>query len=526
MSAFVRWGGDGWDVDAQARAFCGLSFFATPLFIHVLSRLALHSLLTQSVRGEPINRKLITLVIWLTVAFSATVFTLRGPLRARGDYASDFAAPYVSARLWLFRQDPYNAGLFWETWHNAGAPTHDASGEHTYANPSSTHSVYPPPSVVALSPFALLPWPVAWKALIAISTALYLSSLLLLTRLISGSWNDPFKPAFLAFGLLFAPTLSALHTSNVTGLSASLLFFAVCLLLSPASKDGPDTSSAVGAVAMGEDGYSQTTVLSIALLLALSISIKPTLAPFTLLYLIAARLWKILFTTLATTACITAVFFVLRPNPQWLASLLGNINFLFTSGVANLAEQNLTRSDRIDLQLPIYTLTRSRSIASIVAAFVALALLALWLRWTNRSFIQHGTIDGNSTLLDLNLLSISTLLAIGLLPFYQRFYSAMILLLPVVWAIRNLAQPRSRWILAACCLFLANTSVLPRRLGIHLPSAGPLRIVMDSLLMSHLCWLLFALSLLLLNALRSNTGMSASHSGQVEFKNSIPGSEL
>src|SRR5450432_3422918 len=54
-----------------------------------------------SAEGETINRKLITLVIWLAVVLSATIFTLRGPLRAPGDYANDFAAPYVSARLWL-----------------------------------------------------------------------------------------------------------------------------------------------------------------------------------------------------------------------------------------------------------------------------------------------------------------------------------------------------------------------------------------------------------------------------------------
>ena len=190
----------------------------------------------DTLSGGSIPRKLLTPLLWLAILLSAAVFTIRGPLRASADYANDFAAPYTSARLWLQHQNPYNPEVFWPTFHAAGAPT-----TPLYANPSSTHSIYPPPSVVVLSPFALLPWPTAWRTLILLSTALYLTALILLSRLIPPPahrkpWTSPCQLVFIALGLLLAPAQSALHVSNVTILSANLLFIALYLLLRPQNR--------------------------------------------------------------------------------------------------------------------------------------------------------------------------------------------------------------------------------------------------------------------------------------------------
>ena len=432
------------------------------------------------------SNKALTALLWLVVLLAAVVFTLRGPLRARGTYVNDFAAPYTSARLWLHHQNPYDPAAFWPAWHNAGAPLGPV-----YNNPSSTHSVYPPPAVVVLTPFALLPWPLACKALIGISTALYLTALILLSRLLPGTWTQPCKPAFLTIGLLFAPTQSALHVSNVSALAATLALLAIYLLLQATNSVAPRPDSGTWVLPL-------STSFAAAALLSLSLCIKPTLAPIILLYLLYRRLWRTLTTTLTLTAIATAIFLFLQPNWNWLPSLRSNIAFLFKDGVASLAEQNLTRSDRIDLQLPAYTLTHSNNAAIAIAALVTITLLGLWLKSANDHTHYE---DHPNQKLDRHLLLLSTLLTIGLLPFYQRFYSAIVLLIPALWALRNLAQTRARWILALCCLFLTNTTVLPRILGLHLPTSGLTHRFADTFITAHLCWLLLLLALLLLKAL-------------------------
>jgi hypothetical protein len=161
---------------------------------------------------------------------------------------------------------------------------------------------------------------------------------------------------------------------------------------------------------------------------------------------------------------------LLKPDSAWFTTLRANIDFLFTFGVASLQAQNLTRSDLLDLQLPAFLLTHNTAAATGIAMLVTIALGVLWFR---KAEYFSPPLDGQ-------LLNLSTLLVLGLLPFYQRFYSATLLLLPVLWALRNLALPRARWSLALCCVFLVNTSVLPRLLNVHLhlptsPAASRMR---------------------------------------------------
>ena len=263
-----------------------------------------------------------------------------------------------------------------------------------------------------------------------------------------------------------------------------------------------------------------TTILLIAVLLTLSLCIKPTLAPIILLYLLYKRLWKILIPTITLTTLITATFQLLQPNWDWLPSLRANIDLLFTTGVASVLPENLTRSDRIDLQLPIYVLTHSLNAAAIVAAIISIALITLLGQKVSHGRVPHdrrsltapivGLVSTPSQRaqyrLDKELLTLSTLLIIGLLPVYQRFYSATLLLIPILWALRNITLPRARWILALCCVFLANTSVLPRRLGLHTATTGPVHLLIEAFLIPHLNWLLLAIAILLINAKRHPSG--------------------
>lgn len=416
----------------------------------------------------------------MAVLLAAGLFLLRGPLRASSGYVNDFAAPYTATRLWLQRRNPYDSSAFFPTWHDAGAPKGKVAG-----NPSGTHPVYPPPTLVVLIPFALMPWPIAVKALTFLSTVLYLAALPFLASFLPGTWRDPIKPTFLAFGLALAPTHSGLHVTNVACLAATLLFLAIYSLLKSS-----------------ENRANLTAIIC----LTLSICLKPTLGLLLIPYLLWARAWRTLAATVAISAAITAasLYPLLSLGSVWLSSLRENIAVVFTNGgAADVSEQSLLRFDRIDLQLPLYALLHSRTGASVLAALIAATLLLLWSQ--SKPDISNHPASGAT--LDQHILQIAALLSIGLLPFYQRYYSAMIVLLPVLWALRTLSHPASRvtrrWVLILSSIFLINTEAIFSRSSL-LPSLTLRFPLLTNLVLGpHLCWLLLLLSILLLTATRN-----------------------
>ncbi len=384
---------------------------------------------------------------------------------------NDFAAPYASARLWLHGQNPYDADLFFPTWRAAGAP----KGEVSY-NDSGTHSVYPPPSLVAILPLALLPWPVASMALVWMSAAAYVIALVLLASFVRGSWRDAPKPLFLAFGLAFAPAHSALHVTNLACLSASLMFFAIYLLTKrlPAS--------------------NRLQVLA-AVCLALSICLKAALGLLLLPYLLWARAWRAFAATVLIVGVVAAVSFypALKSGSAWFDSLRFNSSVAFANGgSSDVAETNLNRFDSIDLQIPIYSMTHHRGMTTAISCLIGGVLLALWFLCNdpNRSLDQH-------------LLRIATLFVIGILPVYQRYYTAVLLLIPFIWALRNLEQRAARWVIALCAVFLVNTEVLLQRIGLIHALMGHHPHVANIFAGPHLCWLLLGMACVLVHALHS-----------------------
>jgi hypothetical protein len=326
----------------------------------------------------------------------------------------------------------------------------------------------------------MLPWPLASKALVAGSTVLYLAALFRLSSFVPGTWRDAAKPLFLAFGLALAPTHSALHVTNVACLAASLIFLAVASLL---EQPVPE----------------RRMQLFSATLLALSICLKPTLGLLVLPYLLWARAWRTLAATLGTVTILASVslYPLLTLGPDWRTDLSNNITFVFTNGTADLSVQNHTRFDRIDLQMPIYTVISDRTTAGVLAALASGCLLLLWFRVGCRASMAS---------FDERLLKVSALLLIGLLPFYQRFYSAVFVLLAALWAFRNLFHPqmqiRARWTLALCAIFLVNTKVLEQDSGVFIAIGRHLPFVANTVLEPHLCWLILLLAITLLMNLR------------------------
>ncbi len=411
------------------------------------------------------------LLAWLAVSLASVFSIVRGPLRANSGF-NDLAAPYVSTRLWLRHQNPYDAVAFIPAWYAAGGPQINLKAES-----SSRRPVYPPPCLIILTPLAALSWKTAVWTLTVVGFSAYVMTVHLFCRLIPGTWRDPMKPLFLAFALALAPAQSAIHVSNIACLSASLLLIGLYRLLT--RTHDPEVVA--------------------ALCIALSACIKPTLGLLILPYLLIVRAWRTLAITLAACVLLTGLSLVrLAPlGTQWITSLNENIDVVFQNGgAADVTEQNLARVDRIDLQVPLYSLTHSPMAATLLALSVTVILLGLWLR---PSLFLSDSLDGR-------LLIASTLLLLGLLPFSQRYYSAILLLPIILWSFRNLSSATARLILAFCTVFLVNTEALLQRgqsyflFSQHSPGLA------NAVLGPHLCWLLLGIACTALFALRNQAG--------------------
>jgi len=320
---------------------------------------------------------------------------------------------------------------------------------------------------------AVLPWTTAVHTLLFLSAAAYIIALFQFATLLPGTWRTPQRPFFLAFGLAFAPAQSSLHVSNVACLSASLLFLALYRLL--AKPRDPD--------------------LLVTLCVTLSICLKPTIGLFILPWLLI-RARRTLIATLVASTLLTAIalYPLLQLGHTWFTSLRQNLAFLSTNGGAtDLSTLNHNRFDRIDFQQPLFALTHNRTAASFLAVLIAAGLLIAWLFVQRKHRVDHQT--------DYQLLSISTLLVIGLLPIYQRYYVAILLIPAILWAFRNLTTPIARWVLTLSAVFLLNTEALLRTTHIDDTLSRRLPTLTEGVLGPHLCWIILLLACLLLVAL-------------------------
>jgi hypothetical protein len=397
---------------------------------------------------------------WSAVVFGSLLFLGRGILRQNSDQINDFSAPYIGSRLWMEQYDPYDSSIFIRAWNDADGPVLNESS----IDPSSIHVVYPPTTFPLLAPIAVFSWRIANKLLVLLTVGFYLLGVSKLLKLIDEGWNGVKKPLFLAFALALAPVQSTLHVSNIAGLTASFLLIGTSILIQ-------DAASLFGPISI-----------------ALAICLKPTLGIITIPYLVLERRWRAL--GIISSVVITIIAISMLPlvhEPGWIHSYNKNISVVFTDGgAADVAGQ--TRFDLLNLEVPFYAISHSREIS---ALFVGIFTVSMLLGW---AYLARENMPGRTNA----LLLVSVLTVVSLLAFYQRYYSGIVLLLPMVWAMQFPFLAIQRWTLVICSCFLVNTEALLRktklmdRLHDRFPNAT------DIVIGPHLSWLLLVLSVLLI----------------------------
>jgi hypothetical protein len=402
-------------------------------------------------------------------------FIVRGPVRAvrTATQFNDFLSPYIQANAWIRGLDPYSPQVLLKLWpaqalHFSFLPKEVANG--TLVANRGIPTAYPITALVLVAPFSALPWYVAYAVWLAINLVLFSVMVCVLRSLAAVSYRDAAGILLIAGALALAP----FHTGIVTG-NVSLVAIELSVIAIWAARRRQDVAAAV--------------------LLAIAAGLKPQIGLCFLLYYLVRRRWRIVGVGLALLAGL-AVVGLLRlelGHTPWLGNYLNDNHVLLETGVlGNFTSINPTRFGLINLQVALYPLFGSIGLTNGVAMSAGIIFLMAWLIGMARTSSHE----------DLELLDLSAIAIISLLPIYHRFYDAALLILPLSWVIVSFRKSRRFAVFSALLMlpFLIPGGTLLETMESsgRIPPALAHRWWWEMIVMPHQVWLLLLLGVLLL----------------------------
>jgi hypothetical protein len=403
-------------------------------------------------------------------------FVVRGPIRAvqNSTQFNDFLSPYIQADAWTRGLDPYNPQTLLRLWppqaaHLQFVPREVADGSIIAKRGIPT--AYPITSLVLVAPLSWLPWNLAYGLWFAINLTLFGLMLSVLVKLAGFSYRDIRGGLLIAFILALAPFHTGFVTGNVALVAVELGVIAVWT-----ARQRHDIATAV--------------------LLAVSAGLKPQIGLCFLLYYLVCRRWRIFAGATALLALFAAVG-LLRlegSHTPWLGNYLNDNHVLLESGIlANFTPINPMRFGLLNLQVILYSIVGSVGEANRLAELIGVVFLGAWLLIVLRRRIRQD---------ELELLDLSAIAVMSLLPVYHRFYDAVLLVLPLCWVFAAWRKARPAVILALLLMvpFLipGGTILQTMQTDGRIPSSLAEHWWWDTIVMPHEIWALFLLSLLLL----------------------------
>lgn len=356
------------------------------------------------------------------VALAACWCLYRGPMRAMGE-GYDWAMVYGGARVWLAGGNPYAHADVLRTLAEAGSTTHQDAGVGEF------DLLYPPTTYLLVSPFGAMNWRASQWAWLAVNLLALGALILGLIRLNRLGLRSPVA-MLVAAGVL---TLAPLHTVFANGQTALVV-------------------TSLGGVGLALHLAGRSVWAGV--MIALSTCLKPQLglafvAPL-ILTLDVRALAALAVTGLAVIAA--AVIPLQLHTPTWLDDLRQNLQRFTTTGPGNPTPSNPNSYQLINLHHPLHEIFSSRAMVGTIAACVGgtIAFTAVVLAFSKQATSRRVR----------SILLVSACAAALLMASYHRGYDAVILAIPLSWAISELACQRDR-ALAALTLGLIAIFFVP-----------------------------------------------------------------
>jgi len=345
-------------------------------------------------------------LLFLFVTLFATEFLIRGPGRffQEGSAINDFISPFVQSKAWLEGTNPYSPAELVRLWPK-GAPhldflSRDAAAG-TLAAKDGIPSPYPLTCFLILAPIAHAPWPAVHIALLATNVLCALLFIGILVSFLGLGRHDPRTYLLWGLGLGLAP----LHTA----IAAGNLIVIVC---------------ACAAIAMWCARRNRNTAAGI--LLAVATCLKPQVGLLFLAYYAIRQRWctVLVGATVTMLAGTVAILRLVVSGTPGVQTYLADLNNLFAVGAINdFSRANPLRFHLLNLQMPLGSIVDSRFATNVFTWAVVGVLVLGWVAFV----AQH---NDRTELLDL-----SAIATIALLPVYHRFVDGLVLMLPLCWCL-------------------------------------------------------------------------------------------
>lgn len=354
---------------------------------------------TRAMTGSH-TRRVVALVVCVMVPVLLSYAIRRG---FQGEMPMpDFGGIYYATRCALHGHDPFNRDAFMEELKRDGPGFWDGLLKVEKLTGSPTALVYPPTTLLAAVPLAVLPWAMAQNAFMVLSAGFLVLAALLVWNL--GEEYGTCWRGLLAGFVVLNSLLIFLH-GNPAGLAASFCIVAAWCFLKKRSEWAG------------------------VLLLGLSLAIKPHDAGFPWLFFLLASgaLRKRALQSLAV-ACVVgicAVAWVTPSAPRWLGELRANVSTLSAPGHINdpgpsrLSERNF--GPIIDLQSAAGVFGNDPHFYNPVSYAIGGGLILAWAVVVLR---RRFTMEGG-------LFALAAIAVLSLLPVYHRSNDAKLLLLAI-----------------------------------------------------------------------------------------------
>ena len=347
----------------------------------------------------------------------------------------DFALYYTASQAWLAGEDPYDAKAARARWLSAGGRADimpEIDGQRLAWQPV----IILPQTLPLLVPLAALPARAAVVAWYALAALLLLAQTAALADLIGSRLWQPLGMLLLAITLVLAPV----HET-----------------FGYAQPSGPAISLAI----LGAWAATRRRDLLAAVLLALAAALKPQVGGVFVLYYLLRGRWRLVGVTAALGALllILAVSTMAARDIPWLSGWRGHMAEVDRVGGYNSPlPENPMRRHMLNLQMIFGGALESFTLVNVAALALTAALaaaLAMAVRRARRR--RHAAPERGAAQLD-ELLVLSAVCVLGLLPVYHRFYDGALMVVPAAWALGTLKR---RAIEASLVLALVLSFVLP-----------------------------------------------------------------
>lgn len=352
------------------------------------------------------------IVAGAVVGIAAMYFAWHGAWRALGR-STDFAVVYAASRAWIRGEDPYDKTTLERRWIEAGGDADRRSFERP--------SLYPPSTFLLMSPIAALSWRAATIAWLAVNVASLCWALALLRRELTSTRAVFF---LIAVVLAWAPVHAAVSLGQ--------------LCLPPL------------AMILTADRRRQRLGDSVAgALLGLAVALKPQIGVF----FWGFELYRLRFASFLTAAGVVVVTMAIGSGQLWrhdiafVETLIETARNYSTTGPSSPRPENPFRHEMVNVQVVTHALIASSLWAN------AGALLAIAVILTVACPFRRST---NEPLFECSVVAVITLLAV-----YHRAYDAVLLAMPLTWALARLQGVGETRVIGPLAIVAVSIMFLP-----------------------------------------------------------------